>query len=155
MAGTIGKETVHAANPAATVACATCHTAHYRDLGTCDSCHGSHAETHHGTATLADTQLTLVARPSVVRAHKKATLKGSLRAAGKAIAAQKVLIEARPLKGGSFKKVATVKTGADGRFSRGVRPRVGSEYRAVWRPAGTSVVQQRPAVVTVKLRVRK
>jgi hypothetical protein len=153
--GTIGKETIHAADPAATVACATCHTAHYRDLGTCDSCHGSHAETHHGTATLADTQLKLAVTPAIVKAHKKATLKGSLRAAGKALAAQKVLIEARPLKGGSFKKVATVRTGADGRFSRGVRPRVGTEYRAVWRPAGASVVQQRPAVVTVKLRVRK
>ncbi len=153
--GMIGKETIHAANPGATVSCTTCHTAHYRDLGTCDSCHGSHAETHHGTATLADTQLKLAVTPAIVKAHKKATLKGSLRAAGKALAAQKVLIEARPLKGGSFKKVATVKTGADGRFSRGVRPRVGTEYRAVWRPAGASVVQQRPAVVTVKLKVRK
>ena len=153
--GMIGKETIHAANPGATVSCTTCHTAHYRDLGTCDSCHGSHAETHHGTTTLADTTLTLAARPLTVKAHKKATLKGSLRATGKALAAQKVLIEARPLKGGSFKKVATVKTGADGRFSRVVRPRVGTEYRAVWRPAGAYVVQQRPAVDTVKLRVRK
>jgi len=91
----------------------------------------------------------------VVKAHKKATLKGSLRAAGKALAAQKVLIEARTLKGGTFKKVAVVKTGADGRFSRVVQPRVGTEYRAVWRPAGACVVQQRPAVDTVKLRVRK
>ncbi len=129
--------------------------AHYRDLGTCDSCHGSHAETHHGTATLADTQLKLASRPSIVKAHKKATLKGSLRAAGKALAAQKVLIEARTLKGGTFKKVAVVKTGADGRFSRVVKPRVGTEYRAVWRPTGAYVVQQRPAVDTVKLRVRK
>ncbi|MCX6371765.1 MAG: hypothetical protein NTX16_01570 [Actinobacteria bacterium] len=76
-------------------------------------------------------------------------------AAGKALAAQKVLIEARPLKGGLFGKVGVAKTGADGRFGRVVRPRVGTEYRAVWRPAGASVVQQRPAVVTVKLRVRK
>jgi hypothetical protein len=153
--GLIGKETAHAPDPGATVSCTTCHKSHYRDLGTCDSCHGSHAETHHGTATLADTQLTLVARPSAVRAHRKATLKGSLRAAGRALAAQKVLVEARTLKGGTFKKVAVVKTGADGRFSRVVKPRVGTEYRAVWRPAGAYVVLQRPAVDTVKLRVRK
>ena len=63
--GWIGKETIHATDPAATVACTTCHeTPHYEDLGTCDSCHGSHAGTHHGTATLADTQLTLVAAPA-------------------------------------------------------------------------------------------
>ena len=78
-----------------------------------------------------------------------------MRAGGKALASQKVLIEARRLKGGTFKKVATVKTGADGRFSRVVKPLVGTEYRAVWRPAGAYVAQQRPAVVTVKLRVRK
>ena len=59
------------------------------------------------------------------------------------------------MKGGSFKKVAIVKTGADGRFSRVVKPRVSTEYRAVWRPAGAYVVRQRPAIVTVKLRVRK
>ena len=152
--GTIGKETVHATDPGATVACTTCHKKHYRDLGTCDSCHGSHAETHHATATLADTQLKLAVTPAIVKAPQKATLKGSLRASGTALASQKVLIEARPLKGGSFKKVASVKTGADGRFSRVVRPRVGSEYRAVWRPAGAYVALQRPAVVTVKLRVR-
>jgi hypothetical protein len=153
--GTIGKETVHATDPAATVACTTCHAKHFQDLGACSSCHGSHAQTHHGTATLADTQLKLVAKPSLIKAHKKATLKGTLLAGGKALAAQKVLIEARPLKGGTFEKVAVVKTGADGRFSRVVKPRVGTEYRAVWRPAGAYVLQQRPAIVAVKLRVRK
>ena len=153
--GMIGKETIHAKDPAATVSCTTCHKAHYRELGTCDSCHGSHAETHHGTATLADTRLKLAVTPAIIKAHKKATLKGSLWAGGKALASQRVVIQARKLKGGSFKKVATVKTRADGRFSRVVRPRVGTEYRAVWRPAGAYVVQQRPAVDTVKLRVRK
>lgn len=59
------------------------------------------------------------------------------------------------MKGGSFKKVAVVKTGADSRFCRVVKPRVSPEYRALWRPAGAYVVQQRPAIVTVKLRVRK
>ena|GEM_PF-6585450 len=59
------------------------------------------------------------------------------------------------MKGGSFKKVAVVKTGADGRFSRVVKPRVSTEYRALWRPAVAYVVQQRPAIVTAKLRVRK
>jgi hypothetical protein len=152
--GMIGKETIHATDPAATVACTTCHEKHYEDLGACKTCHGSHAQTHHGTATLADTQLTLVAKPSLIKAHKKATLKGMLLAGGKALASQKVLIQ-RKVKGGSYKKVAVVKTRADGRFSRVVRPRVGTEYRAVWRPAGAYVLQQRPAIVTVKLRVRK
>jgi len=152
--GMIGKETIHAADPAATVACSTCHEEHYEDLGACKTCHGSHAETHHGTATLADTQLTLVAKPSLIKAHKKATLKGTLLAGGKALASQKVLIQ-RKVKGGSYKKVAVVKTRPDGRFSRVVRPRVDTEYRAVWRPAGAYVLQQRPAIVTVKLRVRK
>jgi len=153
--GLIGKETVHATDPAATVACTTCHQAHYKDLGACTTCHGSHAGTHHGTATLADTQLKLAVTPANINARKKATLKGSLRVGGKALASQSVLIQARTLTGGSFKKVATVKTGAGGRFSRVVKPRVGTEYRAVWRPAGAYVVRQRPAVTTVRLRVRK
>jgi len=152
--GMIGKETIHATDPAATVSCTTCHEKHYEDLGACKTCHGSHAETHHGTATLADTQLTLVAKPSIIKAHKKATLKGTLLAGGKALAAQKVLIQ-RKVKGGSYKKVAVVKTGADGRFSRVVRPRVGTEYRAVWRAPGAFAQVQRPAIVTVKLRVRR
>jgi len=152
--GMIGKETIHATDPAATVSCTTCHEKHYEDLGACNTCHGSHAETHHGTATLADTQLTLAARPAKIKARTKATLKGRLLADGKALASQKVQIQ-RKLKGGSFKNVAIVKTGADGRFSRVVKPRVTTRYRAVWRPAGAYVVQQRPAVVTVRLRVRK
>lgn len=153
--GWIGKETIHAADPAATVSCTTCHKKHYKDLGACDACHGSHAETHHGTATLADTQLTLVARPAKTKAHKKATLKGTLQVGGSGLASQSVLIQARKVKGGFFKKVAVVKTGADGRFSRVVKPRASTEYRAVWRPAGAYIVQQRPAIVTVKLRVRR
>ena len=153
--GMIGQETAHATDPAATVTCTTCHKAHYESLGACDTCHGSHAGTHHGTATLADTQLKLAAKPSKIRAHKKATLKGTLQAGGTALASQSVLIQARKLKGGSFKKVAVVTTDADGRFSRVVKPRVGTEYRAVWRPSGAYVAQQRPAVVTVKLRVSK
>ncbi len=87
--GMIGKETVHATDPAATVSCTTCHKKHYEGLGACDTCHAGHAETHHGTATLADTQLKLAARPAKIRAHKKATLKGSLRAGGQALAAQR------------------------------------------------------------------
>jgi hypothetical protein len=150
----IGKETIHATDPAATVSCTTCHEKHYEDLGACNTCHGSHAETHHGTATLADTQLKLAARPATIKARTKATLKGRLLADGQALASQKVQIQ-RKLKGGSFKNVATVKTGADGRFSRVVKPRVSTQYRAVWRPAGAYVVQQRPAVVTTRLRVRR
>jgi hypothetical protein len=153
--GSIGKETVHAADPAATVSCATCHQAHYEDLGACDTCHGGHAETHHGTATLSDTRLTLTARPAMIRARKNATLRGTLQVGATTLASQSVLIQARKAKGGSFRKVALVTTGADGRFSRMVKPRVGTVYRAVWRPAGAYVVQQRPAVVTVRLRVRK
>jgi len=154
--GMIGKETVHAADPAATVACTTCHTAHYEDLGACGSCHGSHAETHHATATLADTQLTLKAKPAKVSGHTNARLRGSLLAAdGQALASQSVLIQ-RKLKDGSFKKVGVVKTGAKGAYTRVVKLRFGTEYRAVWRPAGAYVTQQRPAVVTAKLlRVRK
>jgi hypothetical protein len=153
--GWINEETVHEEDPAPTVGCATCHRAHYVDLGACGTCHGSHAETHHGVTTLVDTRLTLAARPSVVKARTKATLRGSLRAGGKALAAQRVLIQARKLPGGSFKSVATVKTGADGRYSRVVRPRTGTLYRAVWRPAGEYVLLQRPAVITAKLRVRR
>jgi len=153
--GSIGRETVHVTDPAATVTCTTCHKAHYEDLGACDACHGSHAETHHGTATLADTELKLAVTPAKVKPHKKATLKGTLQAGGIALASQSVLIQARKLKGGPFKKVALVTTGADGGFSRVVKPRVGTEYRAVWLPTGAYVVQQRPAIVTVKLRVRK
>ena len=151
----IGKETVHATDPVATVSCTTCHKKHYEGLGACDTCHGSHAETHHGTATLADTLLKLAARPAQIKAHQKSTLKGRLRADGQALAAQSVLIQARRLKGGSFKDVAVVTTGADGRFSRIVEPRVGAEYRAVWRPTGAYVTQLRPAIDSVKLRVRK
>jgi len=153
--GMIGKETVHATDPVATVSCTTCHKKHYEGLGACDTCHGSHAETHHGTATLADTLLKLAARPAQIKAHQKSTLKGRLRADGQALAAQSVLIQARRLKGGSFKDVAVVTTGADGRFSRIVEPRVGAEYRAVWRPTGAYVTQLRPAIDSVKLRVRK
>jgi hypothetical protein len=152
--GMIGKETVHATDPTATVACTTCHKKHYEDLGACSTCHGSHAETHHGTATLAATQLTLQARPTKVKAHTKATLKGRLLAGGNALASQSILIQ-RKVKGGAFRKVAVVKTSASGRFSRVVKPRVGTVYRAVWRPAGAYVIQLRPAVVTVRLRVRK
>lgn len=154
-AGWIGNETIHASDPATTVSCTTCHKTHHRKLGTCESCHGSHAETHHGTTTLADTRLTLAVRPSVVKTRRKATLRGSLRAGGKALASQRVLIQARKLSGGSFRKVATVRTGADGRYSRTVRPRTGTLYRAVWRPTGKYVLLMRPAVVTAKLRVRR
>ena len=152
--GMIGKETVHATDPAATVSCTTCHKKHYQGLGACNTCHGGHAETHHGTVTLADTQLKLVARPARIKAHKKATLKGTLRSGDQALAAQSVLIQ-RKVKGGLFKKVAVVTTDADGRFSRVVKPRVGTVYRAVWRAAGAYVTQLRPAIDSVKLRVRK
>jgi hypothetical protein len=66
-----------------------------------------------------------------------------------------VLIQARKFKGGVFTKVAVVKTRADGSFSRVVKPRSSTEYRAVWRPTGDYVTQQRPAVITVRLRVRR
>jgi hypothetical protein len=152
--GMIGKETVHATDPTTTVSCTTCHKKHNADLGACETCHGAHAGTHHGTATLADTKLKLVASPARIKAHTRATLKGRLLAAGKALASESILIQRR-VKGGSFKKVAIVKTGANGRFSRVVRPRAGTVYRAVWRPAGVYVTQQRPAITTVRLRVRK
>jgi hypothetical protein len=103
---------------------------------------------------LADTQLKLAAKPAKIKAHTKATLKGRLRADGQALAAQSVLIQ-RKVKGGSFKKVAIISTGADGRFSRVVKPRVSTVYRAVWRPAGAYVTQLRPAIVSVKISVRK
>jgi len=153
--GVIGKETIHATDPAATVACTTCHEKHYEDLGACSTCHDSHAETHHGTATLADSQLKLAVTPALIEAHKKATLKGSLWGGGKALASQRIVIQARKLKAGVFKNVGVVKTGAGGRFSRVVDPRVGTEYRAVWRAPGASAQVQRPAIVTVELRVRQ
>jgi predicted thioesterase len=149
--GMIGKETVHATDPAATVACTTCHEAHYQDLGACSTCHGSHAETHHATATLVDTQLTLKAAATKVKGRRRARLGGTLLASGQPIASQSVLIQ-RKLKNGSFKKVAVVKTGAKGAYTRVVKLRFGTQYRAVWRPAGVYVTQQRPAVVTAKLR---
>jgi hypothetical protein len=148
--GWIGKETIHATDPAATVACSTCHETHYEDLGACNTCHGSHAQTHHATATLADTQLALQARPTKVKGRKRARLGGALLAGGRPLASQTVLLQ-RKLKSGSFTKVAVVKTGSTGRFTRVVKLRFGTEYRAVWRPAGAYVTQQRPAVVTAKL----
>jgi hypothetical protein len=152
--GMTGKETIHTTDPAATVSCTTCHQKHFEDLGACDTCHGSHAETHHGTATLSGTRLTIAAKPAKIRARAKAMLKGKLLAGATPLASQSVLIERR-LKDGSFKKVAVVTTRADGRFSRVVGPRVSTTYRVVWRPAGALMLQQRPAIVTVKLRVRK
>ena len=154
LTGWIGKETVHATDPAATVACTTCHETHYEELGACNTCHGSHAQTHHATATLADTQLTLKARPTKVKGRKRARLGGTLLAGGQPLASQTVLLQ-RKLKSGSFTKVAVVKTGSTGRFTRVVKLRYGTEYRAVWRPAGAYVTQQRPAVVIIRLRVRK
>jgi hypothetical protein len=153
--GAIGRETVHAVDPAATVSCDRCHQRHYEDLGTCESCHAGYAETHHGTTTLADTVLKLTVTPASVKAGQKARLNGSLRSASAALASQPVLIQARPVKGGRFKDVAIVKTTLGGRFSRVVKARASTEYRVVWRPAGTAVVQQRPAIVTVRLAVRK
>ena len=140
--------------PAATVACTTCHKKHYEDLGACDTCHGAHAETHHSTATLADTQLTLKARPTKVKPRAKARLGGSLKAQGVALAGQKVLIQ-RSTKGGEFRRVGVVTTSAKGSFSRTVKPRATTVYRAVWRPVGDYVLQQRPALVTIRIKVRK
>jgi hypothetical protein len=149
----IGKETVHATDPAATVACSTCHTAHYEDLGTCATCHGGHAETHHGTATLAVSKLTLGATPRIVKAHAKVKLSGRLLAGSRGLASQTITIQRSV--GGAYKNVGVAKTRADGSFSRTVKPGATTRYRAVWRPAGAYVTQQMPAVITITLKVRK
>jgi hypothetical protein len=153
--GWIGKETVHATDPAATVACNTCHTPHNADLGACATCHGAHTETHHGTTTLSSTQLTLVAKPAAVKARRRVTLRGSLMAGTTALASESILVQARKASGGAFKKVTVATTSTGGRFRVVVKPRAGMVYRAVWRPTGAYVLSQRPALVMVNVRVRK
>jgi hypothetical protein len=155
--GMIGKETIHALDPAATVSCTTCHTAHFADLGTCDSCHASHAQTHHATVTLTATKLGLKANPRKIKSHSRSTLSGRLRVAGPGglgLASQSILIQRR-MAGGAFKNVGIVTTGADGTFSRRVKPGTTTQYRAVWIPAGAYATQDQPAVITATLKVRK
>jgi hypothetical protein len=150
--GLTGKETVHAADPAATVVCRACHAPHYADLGGCATCHRSHARTHHATATLRDTALTLTASPARVVRGKKMRVRGSLAGAAP-LGRQEVLLQSRTSSAAAFRTVATATTGADGSFAKAFTLRRNTEIRAVWRAPDGAGLTQRPAVALLSVKV--
>jgi hypothetical protein len=147
------KEQAHAKDPK--VACTTCHKTMYADVGACATCHGSHAQTHHGTATPAGSELKAALSQRSIKRGARIRLSGSLTGAAGPLAGQKVMVQSRTSSKAAYKTLSTVTTNADGTFVRQLRPKTSTEYRLIYGAAGDSGLTQGPAVKQLKVKVTR
>ncbi len=154
--GMTGREQVHTATPKAGVTCTTCHAGHNADLGTCRTCHGMVPEAHHAVVAPATSELRVEVSPSTLAAGGSSVVRGTLRdAAGTAVAGVEMLLQSRAFSQTAFADVDTLTTGADGSFSKSVRPTVGTEFRAVFKGAVSASTVRRPATACASIAVKQ